>query len=194
LHRFYDLTHPLGSETPVFPGDKPVRLHRVAEIPSQGYLAARLELGTHSGTHVDAPAHLIPDGARLGDLPLELWVGPALLLDFSDLPKASLNGVPRLLLGGCPHGISPAWARRIAVAGIRLLGVDGPSVDPVDSRSLPAHQALLSAGAVLVENLRLDGVPRGAGTLICLPLPVDAGDGAPARVLWEPSGNQEQSP
>lgn len=194
MHRFYDLTHSLGCETPVFPGDKPVRLHRVAEIPSQGYRAARMELGTHAGTHVDAPAHLLPDGARLGDLPLDLWVGRALLLDLSDLPGASLKGTPRLLLGGCPDGISPEWAHRIAEAGIRLLGVDGPSVDPVDSRSLPAHQALLSAGAVLVENLRLDGVPRGKGTLYCLPLPVDSGDGAPARVLWEPSEDPGRDP
>jgi arylformamidase len=194
LRRLYDLTHPLGPATPVFPGDDPVRLSSLAAIHSDGYEATRLELGTHSGTHVDAPAHLIPDGARLPDLPLELWIGPALLLEASDLSQTSLHGVRRLLLAGCPDGIPVAWAQRIAAEGVRLLGVDGPSLDPVNANTLPAHRALLATGMVLLENLRLEGAPRGAGMLYCLPLSVDSGDGAPARVLWEPEGESGALP
>lgn len=188
MRRFYDLTHPLGPETPVFPGDEPVLLRTVAALSVEGYRSARLELGTHSGTHVDAPAHLLPNGARLADQPLDLWIGPALLVDSADFGRTSLDQASRVLVAGCPEGLPPSWARRLVAAGVRLVGVDGPSVDPVASSALPAHRELLSAGVVLVENLRLDGAPRGSGTLYCLPLPVVAGDGAPARVLWEADG------
>lgn len=184
--RLFDLTHPLGPETPVFPGDAPVRLRTCAALDPDGYRAARLELGTHSGTHVDAPAHLLAEGPALGALPLDLWIGPALLLDADTLDGTPLSGVARLLLAGCPEGIPPDRAQRLAGAGVRLVGVDGPSIDPVASRELPSHRILLGAGIAVVENLRLEGVPRGAGTLYCLPLAIAAGDGAPARVLWTP--------
>ncbi len=184
--RLFDLTHPLGPRTPVFPGDEPVRLRPAATLGKQGYRTARLELGTHSGTHVDAPAHLLPAGAPLDALPLDLWVGPALLLDAHDFEATGAHSAERLLLAGCPGGIPLAWARRLAGSGVRLVGVDGPSLDALDSRDLPCHRALLGAGAALVESLRLDGVPRGWGTLYCLPLAVAGGDGAPARVLWQP--------
>jgi len=194
MRRLYDLTHPLGPDTPVFPGDDPVRLRSTAEIGTRGYRATRLELSTHSGTHVDAPAHLLPDGLQLDELPLDLWTGPALLLDAPDFAQTTLGGLSRLLLAGCPDGIPPTWAERISGAGVRLLGVDGPSVDPVTSASLPTHRVLLAAGIVLVENLRLKEAPRGAGTLYCLPLAVASGDGAPARVLWEPADERGARP
>jgi arylformamidase len=184
--RLFDLTHPLGPEAPVFPGDEPVRVWPCAALVPDGYRASRLELGTHSGTHVDAPAHLFAKGAALGELPLDLWIGPALLLDRDALGGASLAGVSRLILAGCPEGLPPDPARRLAEAGVRLVGVDGPSVDPVPSRELPSHHILLGSGTAVVENLRLAGVPRGRGTLYCLPLSLAAGDGAPARVLWAP--------
>ncbi|MDW7709433.1 MAG: cyclase family protein [Deferrisomatales bacterium] len=183
--RLFDLTHPLGPETPVFPGDEPVRARTNATLDADGFRTTRLELGTHSGTHVDAPAHLLPNGSTIDTLPLELWVGPAVLLDAGDLGGPPL-GAERLLLAGCPDGLTLTWARALAASGVRLVGVEGPSVDLVDSRDLPCHRALLGAGVALVENLRLAGVPRGEGTLYCLPLAVGAGDGAPARVLWEP--------
>jgi arylformamidase len=184
--RLFDLTHPLGPVTPVFPGDDPVRLRPCAALDRDGYRAVRLELGTHSGTHVDAPAHLLPDGAPIDALPLDLWVGPAVLLEAEGFHGIPPPGAKRVLLAGCPDGLPLAWARNLAASGVRLVGVDGPSVDPVDSGDLPCHRVLLEGGAVLLENLRLDGAPRGEGTLYCLPLAIEAGDGAPARVLWEP--------
>ncbi len=186
----FDLTHPISTATPVFPGDVPVGVRTVATHADQGYAARRIDLGTHSGTHVDAPAHLLPHGATLDDLPLDLWIGPGLLLERADLGAAPLPRAGRLLIRGCPDGITPREARRIAACGVRIVGVDGPSVDPVASRELPAHRILLGAGIPVLENLRLAGVPPGPGTLYCLPLPVAGGDGAPVRALWrrEPAG------
>ena len=182
----FDLTHTLGPQTPVFPGDETVGARQVASIESDGYRATRLEVGTHSGTHVDAPAHLLPDGLPIDALPLDLWIGPAVLVDAENLDPAHPPEIERLILAGCADGLSLEWARRLARSNVRLVGLDGPSLDAPGSRDLPCHRALLGAGVVLVENLRLAGVPRGKGTLYCLPLAVGAGDGAPARVLWRP--------
>ncbi len=186
----FDLSHPISPATPVFPGDDPVGVRTVATHADRGYAARRLDLGTHSGTHVDAPAHLLAGGATLDQLPLDLWIGPGVLLDRADLAAGPLPRVERLLIRGCPDGITPDEARRIAASGVRIVGVDGPSIDPVASRELPAHRILLGAGIPVLENLRLDGVPSGPGTLYCLPLPVAGGDGAPVRAVWrrEPVG------
>lgn len=173
---FYDLSHPVSARTPVFPGDEAVVVRTVADLArGDAYSARRLELGTHSGTHVDAPAHLFPDGMRQDQIPLDLWVGPALLQDLSALDPAGLGACRRLLLGGCPGGLPPGLSPALLRAGVGLLGIDGPSVDPVESDDLPCHRALLGAGLVLVENLRLEGVPRGPGILYCLPLAVEGG-------------------
>ena len=183
----FDLTYPLGTRTPVFPGDEPVAVRLVSDLQSGArYTARRLDLGSHSGTHVDAPAHLLAGAPTLDALPLELWVGEAFLLDAGGFPETDLRGVERLLLAGCLSGIPPAWARLMVERRIRLVGVDGPSADPVESSALPSHRILLGAGIPIVENLRLDDVPRGPGVLYCLPLSLPDGDGAPVRVLWRP--------
>ncbi|MBI5018358.1 MAG: cyclase family protein [Deltaproteobacteria bacterium] len=182
----FDLTYPLGPCTPVFPGDEPVSVRVVSDCArGDTCTARRLELGSHSGTHVDAPAHLIAGGLTVDALPLSLWIGPALLADLGGLDAGALEGVARLLLSDVAEGLSLEQAAVIAGAGVRLLGIDGPSLDPVTSADLPVHRLLLGAGIALVENLRLEGVPQGRGTLYCLPLPVEGGDGAPCRVLWE---------
>ena len=180
----FDLSHPISPTTPVFPGDDPVGVRTVATHGAQGYAALRIDLGTHSGTHVDAPAHLVAGGATLDELPLDLWIGPGLLLDRADLGAGPPPRAERILIRGCPDGISPDEARGLLASGARIVGVDGPSIDPVASRDLPAHRILLGAGIPVLENLRLHGVPPGPGTLYCLPLPVAGADGAPVRALW----------
>ncbi|MBI5446211.1 MAG: cyclase family protein [Deltaproteobacteria bacterium] len=188
MHLF-DLTHRLGPATPVFPGDPPVEVRVLRDLARGDLYALReLTLSNHAGTHVDAPAHVIPGGLTVDRLPLELWIGEAFLVEREDLPSTPLGGVGRLLVAGCAEGLPAGEARRIAEAGVRLLGVDGMSVDPRGSGELPNHRVLLGAGAVLIENLRLEGVPRGWGRLYCLPLAVEGGDGAPARVVWEAEG------
>lgn len=184
----YDLTHPLGPSTPVYPGDPPVEVRLWSDLSrGEAYTLRELRLGSHSGTHVDAPAHLLPGGMTLDRAPLELWKGRALLLDLEALPSTDLTGVRRLLIAGAPEGLPREEARRIAEAGPVLVGVDGPSVDRAQDEELRNHLLLLGAGIVLVENLRLAGVPRGWGRIYCLPLLIPGGDGAPARVLWEGS-------
>lgn len=187
--RIIDITLPLGPDTPVYPGDPPVEVTRLREAGAgDQYALSRLTLGSHSGTHVDPPAHFLPGGATVDALPLAPLLGPALVVDVAvGRPVLAQDLAPylpaeRLLLrtGGMP--LTPAAARAVVAAGVRLVGVDGLSVAPAEAPG-EVHRILLEAGVVIVEGLALAAVAPGAYTLVCLPLKVQGGDGAPARAV-----------
>jgi arylformamidase len=192
---------------PVWPGDPPVSIERVAD-GAGGYPAvSRLSLSSHTGTHVDPPAHFLPGGATVDQLSSELLVGSAwvvhvmtlgpitaTMLEAADMPP----GVERLLVRTSnserADRESPAFdpgfaalsadaAKWVAAHGIRLIGIDGPSIGPFGEESMAVHLVLLSAGILPIEGLNLAGVAPGPYELICLPLLIEGGDGAPARVL-----------
>ncbi len=193
--RYIDITMPLGPGTPVYPGDPPVIMEPIS-APDGGdrYGLSRLSLGTHAGTHVDPPAHFVPGGATVEALPLEVLIGPALVAEAAagqPVEAATITALPvaeRLLLrtGGAP--LTEGAARALVARGVRLVGVDGLSVAP-DERPGPVHHILLGAGVVVVEGLALAGVTPGAYTLICLPLRLEGGDGAPVRAVLAPGGD-----
>ena len=201
--KFYDVTRPLHAALPPWPGDTRFD-HRLAWRMDAGASVnvGAVTMGTHNGTHADAPYHFLPDGARIDALDPAIYVGPAVLLDVSragwtigrealaDLPA----GVSRLLLrtGAWPDGSCfperiptlapnvPAW---LGARGVRLLGLDIPSVDTIESQDLPIHHALAAAGVHILESLDLSGVPPGSYELIALPLRVVGGDAAPVRAV-----------
>ncbi len=185
-----DITTPLGPDTPVYPGDPPVELTPLSDANGVDRFAlGRLTLGTHAGTHVDAPAHLLPGAATVDQLSLDTLIGPAWVARLPlgrPVTAADLGAVPsgteRLLLhtGGAP--LTEEAARGLVARGVRLAGIDGLSIAPRDNPA-PVHRILLEAGVVIVEGLALTDVPPGGYTLVCLPLRVTAGDGAPARVV-----------
>jgi arylformamidase len=200
--RLVDLTRPLSAATPVWPGDPPIRLDVAAAFP----LVHALCLGSHSGTHLDAPRHLDPAGAALDDLDLQSLIGPAWVCDLSQLPAHGLITAADLDRAGIPAGtarllirtrnsvvtdrfdpgfvaLAPDGAAWLRDRGLRLVGIDGPSVDPYDSTDLPAHLVLLGAGIPLVEYLDLSAASVGTGQLICLPMRLLSGDGAPVRAV-----------
>lgn len=185
---------------PVYPGDPPVSLEPVHAAGPQSAAVSLLRLGTHTGTHVDPPAHLYPGGATVDELSLDVLVGQATVVDASGTGAIGLPEVQALLAPGCvrlllrTRGAGPAgdaaerWlteaaARCLVAAGIHLVGIDTLSVDPLDRPDLPAHRVLLGAGVVILEGLDLRGVSPGDYTLLCLPLRVAGGDGAPARAV-----------
>lgn len=187
--RIIDITMPLGPDTPAYPGDPPVERTPLPAAGEDRFALSRLTLGTHTGTHVDPPAHLLPGGTTVDRLPLDVLIGPARLVDAAygrPLTAADLAGVPRrtarLLLrtGGAP--LTDEAARALVAQGVRLVGVDSLSVAAVDA-PVPVHRILLAAGVVIVEGLALAGVAPGRYTLICLPLRLVDGDGAPARAV-----------
>lgn len=176
----WDVTRALGPETPVWPGDPPVDIERVSTTAEGGANVSRLCCSVHAGTHVDAPAHFYDagDGAHL--LPLDILVGPCLVADLD--PALTPPPVERVLFRSHGDHLDEAGARRLLAAGIRLVGIDAPSIEE-DNVAAPVHRLLLGAGVVIVENLDLDGVRPGEYELYCLPLKLEDADGAPARVV-----------
>jgi arylformamidase len=182
----------------------------VLTIPDVGVAVSRLCLGTHTGTHVDAPRHFIEGGAAAHDLPLDALVGPCELRRFDErfeitarhLEGANIpEGTARLLLAtpsaslwDSPTfhtnytGLSLDGAEWCLRRGIRLVGIDYLSIERVDSPAAwRTHITLLQAGVVILEGLDMRAVAEGAYTLICLPLKLHAGDGAPARAILLPA-------
>ena len=206
-----DVSVPVRTGMVVYDGDPEVRIERVMEI-ARGDLAnlSRMELGTHTGTHVDAPLHFVDGGAGADRLPLDALVGPAIVADArgapGDIDAAALAalGVPpgteRLLLrtrngdlwdrGAFTRdfaGLADDAARELVAMGVRLLGIDYLSIAPSGDPA-PTHRTLLEAGVVVVEGLDLRAAPGGAYELVCLPLRIEGADGAPARALLRPLG------
>jgi len=188
-----DVTRTLAPGMAGYPGDPPVELRPVHSTDrGDAWSVGRLTLGTHAGTHVDAPRHLFADGPSVDRLPLAALVGPARVLDCAGRPVTRarvgpprLRGARRLLLrtdrrrGG---GLTLPAARALVRSGIRLVGIDALSIER-SGDDLPVHRCLLGAGVVILEGLDLTGVAPGPYDLVCLPLKLLGGDGAPARVL-----------
>lgn len=205
MSRIYDVTVPLSARVPVFPGDPRFEMsfaHRMDE--GKPYNVARMTLGVHSGTHIDAPYHFLKDGATVEHLPLDVLIGPALVA-LVDAPRAirradvealRLNGRARVLFktrnGDAIRRpefredfvyLDPGAAEALVEAGVRLVGIDYLSVEQFGSPDFATHHVLLGAGTVVVEGLDLVDVPPGEYEVTCLPLPIVGADGSPARVV-----------
>lgn len=194
--KLVDISLPVGAATPAYPGDPPVAVERISEARGgDTYSLSRLTLGSHTGTHVDPPAHFIPGGATVDRVPLDACIGPAFVLDLPgsepEIGPPALAALPqgtvRVLLRTCgpPLGgrtLSADAARALVERGVRLVGIDALSVAPA---AFPGevHRILLEAGVVILEGLDLTTASAGATTLLCLPLKIAGGDGAPARAV-----------
>jgi arylformamidase len=163
-----------------------------------------LQLGSHTGTHVDPPRHFRDGAPGVDALPLEILLGPARVyeldvrdqIDVPSLRRIDLTASPRILFktcgaedrkgGGVPRacaGLTSEAAGALVQAGVRLVGLEGASADPPSASGFPAHRTLLGAGVIILEGLDLSLVPPGVYELLCLPLRIRGGDGAPARVV-----------
>jgi arylformamidase len=196
-----DISRPLETATPVWPGDSPFRLNQQIH---GGLVLSSFATTCHVGTHVDAPRHLDPAAAGVESLALERLIGPAEVLVATgavitpeSLPPGWLPGLPRLLVrtGSHPLGapIAPGFAALdarlvhwLADRGVDVLGVDTPSVDPFESEDLPAHRALLARGIIWIEGLWLEHVAAGRYQLAALPLALVGADAAPVRAVLRP--------
>ena len=203
----YDLTVPITNSMPVWPGDPPVRLSAKSHVSQDGTHTVRLtsiEMGSHTGTHIDAPFHMIDGGRRLSDFPLEVFAGRARVVEVpgvrslgaAELSGLSWSGVERVLFktensGHWQDGgfyeefvyVEPDGAAFLVQQGIRLVGVDYLSIDKFKSPSHPSHFIFLKKNIPIIEGLNLSAVPPGEYTMIALPLNLQGADGAPARVV-----------
>jgi arylformamidase len=210
MPKLYDVTVPLSAEVPTFPGDPRFQMefsHRIAE--GEPYNVAKVTLGVHSGTHVDAPYHFLADGATVDQLPLELLIGRARVVDMTaldrieraDVERADLRDDIRALFKTRMSGqlrqpvfqedfvyLTPDAATYLVQVGIKLVGIDYLSIEKFGSKDFGAHHALLGAGVVIIEGLDLSEVEAGEYDLTCLPLRIAGADGSPARVLLRARG------
>jgi arylformamidase len=203
----YDISLPISESLVVWPGDPPISITQVSHLDRGDHATvSRLEMGAHTGTHVDAPAHFVRGGAGVDTLDLDTLVGLALVAEARDADALTADVLAELAI---PLGAgrvlfrtrnSDLWtrgarefdedfvaitedgARWLVERGIMLVGVDYLSVAPFGA-SRPTHEMLLRAGGVVVEGLNLSGIRPGMYQLVCLPLKVVGGDGAPARAI-----------
>jgi arylformamidase len=165
-----------------------------------------LSFGSHTGTHVDPPAHFVAGRATLDELSLEVLIGPARVVDVGEISaidaatiaSANLTGVERVLFKTRNSRLWQAGVReferefvyleteaaaRLVALGVKLVGIDYLSVEKFNFEQPTTHYALLGNNVVIVEGLNLTGVAAGDYELICLPMKIQNGDGGPARVV-----------
>lgn len=174
---------PLDATTPFYPGDPEPRMCAATTIARDGVNVMRLDLGSHSGTHCDAPFHFLEDGAKVDELPLERFLGPGVVVDCTGLEPRTAIGWDRLephsdrLVEGTIVLLHTGWdaqresdaffahpfldgeaARRLVGAGVRTVGIDAINLDEtptgeLDREAFPCHATISEAGGVIVENL-----------------------------------------
>jgi arylformamidase len=192
----FDLTQPLGPDLTIQPGDHPLTLVRTSSHEVRGYEVTQICLGSHTGTHMDAPRHFYPQGPTVDQYPLDRLVGPAMVLDCrptgdmtaGDMVAEQLRRFPLR-----PGGIVLLWTEGATVtveavsilveAGARLVATDASSLD---EEPYPVHRYLLARDVLIVENLcRLERLGPGPVECALLPLALVGTDGAPVRaVAW----------
>ncbi|MCP2636471.1 cyclase family protein [Microbacterium sp. HD4P20] len=203
-----DLSHPVRDGMMVYPGDPGVSIGPALTLASDGVAVARLDMGSHTGTHVDAPAHTVPGGRTLADVSLDELVGDAIVLRVPGAAEGQPYGWDDLVVeGGIPASLPPiviidtrwaqwfgdgralrhpsldaAAARELMRRGMRVLGVDTLSPDPTGASdgAFPVHEVVLGGDGLIVENVRgLEDLPSRVRVGF-FPLRLD-GDGAPVR-------------
>ncbi len=201
-HRIWDISQPLRPGLPVWPGDTEFTQARTWQMEAGSPVnVSTLTLSTHSGAHADAPLHYSASAPDIASVALDAYLGECLVIDarasgqlieIGDLPP--LHNAERVLFRTFerfPHdaweddttAISPRTIEWLAAQGVRLVGIDGPSIDPQASKDMLAHKAVLKHDMRVLEGLVLDDVPQGRYELIALPLPIAGGDASPVRAV-----------
>jgi len=210
MGRIIDISCPLDANLAGWPGDTPFRFTPAwSRATGASVNVGRIEASLHTGTHVDAPFHFDDSGATVDQLDLHPFLGPSRVVDVRGIPLIQVGDLagfdfsrtPRILLR------TDAWTDRakfptsiplldlevpafLSERGVVLAGFDLPSVDTLDSKTLPVHHALAAHRIAIVEGLDLTRVEAGVYELIALPIRLVGADGAPVRAIlreWESS-------
>jgi arylformamidase len=202
----YDISLPIAPGGLVYPGNPDIQIDlQQAIAKGAGANVSHLSFGSHTATHVDAPKHFFDDGEGVDALPLDVLMGPAVLVDVGSdvmavgkeqLERHELKGHQRVLIKTRNSSfirepafvkdytyLAPDGAEYLAALGVRLVGVDYLSIEQFHSGHHRTHRTLLGKGIVIVEGLDLSAPPPGPYELRCLPLRIAGLDGAPARAV-----------
>ncbi len=202
--RLWDISPPVHAGSPAFPGDTAYAQRWTWTLSDSCPVnVSTLTLSPHIGAHADAPLHYASDGAAVGLLNLEPYLGPCRVIHALDaspvvtwdhLAHATDHLPPRVLVRTYREhpgdawdpalaGLDPQALERLADRGVRLVGIDTASIDPADSKALSAHQVLRQRDLRVLENLVLQDVPEGDYELIALPLKLTSADASPVRAV-----------
>ena len=205
--RLIDISLPITSRLPRWPGDPPVQMETFLDFPDDAVRASSLSFSLHTGTHVDAPLHHLPGGGDVESLDLASLIGPATVIDVGEVKCVTPEVLERHLGGANPSRLlvktlnSTGWssatefnpdfvaltrdaAKWAVERGIRLVGVDYLSVQSYHDGDPDVHVILLEAGVVILEGLDLSGVVAARPyELLCLPLRIRGAEGGPCRAV-----------
>lgn len=200
--RLWDISQPLRADLPVWPGDTAFAQAGTWQMDAGSPVnVSALTMSTHSGAHADAPLHYASDAPDIASVDLSAYLGECLVVDARGAGMLirtehipDLGGAERVLFRtfatfpndawvGETTAVAPDAIDALAAAGVRLVGLDGPSIDPQASKTMDAHLAVLRHDIRVLEGLVLDDVPAGRYELIALPLPIVGGDASPVRAV-----------
>ncbi|OGN90508.1 MAG: arylformamidase [Chloroflexi bacterium RBG_13_48_17] len=209
MKRWIDITVPLRHAMVHWPGDPPVEIVRIRDLDrGDGNTISQINMGSHTGTHMDAPAHFLRRGIGIDKMPLDATVGRARVIEILDAESIKpeelighkIRRGERILFKTCHAArvwqtnefvkdfvfISAEAADFLVERGVKAVGVDYLSVGGFKRDGSRVHRTLLRGGIWIIEGLDLSRVRPGRYNLICLPLKIDRGDGAPARAILRP--------
>lgn len=202
--QIWDISAPVHNASPAYPGDTPFQQTWTATIgPDCPVNVSKIELSPHVGTHADAPLHYDPAGQAMGEVDLDIYLGPCrvihaigcgTLIEWQHIAHAITPDLPPRVLvrtyAQAPQqwredfsGFAPETIARLADLGVQLIGIDTPSIDPFTTHSLDSHMLVRARHLRILESLVLDAVPEGDYELIALPLKLTQADASPVRAV-----------
>ncbi len=203
MTRLWDISPTVSPASPIFPGDEPYSLRWTATLgPECPVNLSVITMSPHVGAHADAPLHYGKDQKTAAEVDLHAYLGPCRvihaigcgpLIRIEHLAHAA-NALPERVLVRCCERADEVWnpdfaayapetVEWLAAQGVKLIGLDTPSVDPATSKTLDSHQQLLRLNLRVLENLVLDEVPEGDYELIALPLKLAGACASPVRAV-----------
>lgn len=200
--KIYDITHSLRADMPIYPGNPTFSIKKISTIEDNGSNVSELTMGSHTGTHIDAPFHFLSDGKTIDELDTERFLGKCQVLDFTDslecVTEKDLRGkkiYADILLLKTKNSLvrfdkfhedfiylSEDGARYIKSLGAKFVGVDGLSVKKFHEKDF-VHKFFLSSDILIAEGLDLEEVSEGEYFFVGLPLKIEGADASPARII-----------
>ncbi len=207
--RIIDLTHKISQDMPMYPGSPAPVIKRLFNVEKDGFAESELKISSHSGTHIDAPCHMLLDGKELEDYEIETFFGNALMIDFPTPEKMQIEAddimpfqarTEKIDFLVIRTGWSRSWgkaeyllnfpcltveaAQLISESGLRGVGIDTPSIDSVDSETFPVHHVFFRQDMLIIENLtNLGSLSSSNFTFSCMPLRIEKADASPVRAF-----------
>ncbi|MBY6087968.1 cyclase family protein [Priestia flexa] len=209
VKKIVDLSIPITNQTPIYPGDPKPCIHPAATFEEDGYHVSHLKIGSHTGTHVDAPYHFTNTGQEIDEVPLQKFIGPGVVFDVADKGEKEpivLDDIKNQL-NQCTEGIialfHTGWSRYVATPkyfkhpyigaevieallekGVRTFLIDALNIDNPDGESFIGHELITGVDGIIGENFtNFDQIDFPNPLIISLPLKLEGGDGSPVRAV-----------